>query len=159
MMNGFRNSQVLEMRKYLETMLDYVKQACKMREGLVEYSSQTSKEMARDDSKDDPERYYNLRIFDKGVSIVKTNYLYDEKLNKWYRSAKDWKYSIRCYGWIPQAFRKDVKMFNTEARQYGRYDTLNEAILGFKMTCVELFKLLGYSFEDYLELFDNNYLN
>lgn len=99
MIKELKTSQLLDYKKMLTTILQGIDSSLAYRNKLIEYDSVTSYELDKFDSLQDPERYYHIKIFDKGVSIIR---LYDSKT--WFSSDPDKKYfhfAIRIYNFVP----------------------------------------------------------
>lgn len=99
MIKELKTSQLLDYRKMLNTILQGIDSSLAYRHKLIEYDSVTSYELDKYDSFNDPERYYHIKIFEKGVSIIR---LYDSA--SWFSADPDKKYfhfAIRFYNYFP----------------------------------------------------------
>lgn len=110
MIKELRTSQLLDYRKMLNSILSGIDSALAHRSRLIEYDSITSLEIDKSDSLNDPEPFYHIKLFDKGVSIVR---LYDSK--QWFASDPDkcyFHFTIRVYNFVP---------YDTYKLQFKRY--------------------------------------
>lgn len=129
MIKELKTSQLLEYRKMLNTMLQGIDVSLSYRQKLIEYDSVTSYELDKYDSFNDPERFYHIKIFDKGISIIR---LYDSK--SWFSVDPDKKYfhfAIRIYNFVPNdTYKLSFKRYRLHV-DFGDFQDISDSLKYF----------------------------
>lgn len=150
MVRELKTSQIAEYRKLLKTVLDGLDSAYKLRQGLIEYDSVNKLELAKYDSFNDPEPFYHLKLFDKGIGIIR---LYNKR--DWTIEDEESKYfhfTIRCYNFRPDSyFNIKVKMHD-EFNDYGEFLDISDCMPYF---CKFSTSLIAKTYNINLNLFDS----
>lgn len=137
MLRELKTSQILEYKKLLKTVLDGLDSAFKIRQGLIEYDSASKYEFAQYDSLNDPEPYYNLKLFDKAIGIVR---LYNNR--EWFKDDPEKKYfhfALRTYNFSPfEDFNLPVRR-TREYSTYGDFLDLSDSLEYFYKFSKQLF--------------------
>ena len=133
------NAQLDNFCKELEKIKTMTRQLQKKHAKLLEYKSYNDKEEEKINCKMNPEDYYSFKMFDKGCSIVYTNYKYDTTLEKFVRGG-EFHYSIKYYYCRSRVFEdKRMKLkYCYENTSYGDFDKLENAIYYFYIAVADI---------------------
>lgn len=133
MIKELKTSQLIQMKKLSKQLFDMFEAALAYRSTLIEKQSTNEYEYAKYDSLRDPEYYYNFKVFDKGVSIIR---LYDKK--DWFNKIEDdiFHFTICCYGFNPEFKIENRYMGNKWF--YGDFPEIEKCIKYFITACVYL---------------------
>ena len=142
---NFKYEKLMNFRKELKNMYDLTGALIEKRKNLIEFNGFSDYDKNRLLSKYNPEDYYSFRLFDKGVSIIYTNYRFDEEIKRAKRT-NIYGYSIKYYNCRSKLFedkRKDIP-FIQECNSYGCFDSLDVAISFYKKAVVDVLVTIGH---------------
>lgn len=141
---NFKYDKLRDFRAECKNMYELAGALIEKRTNLIEFNGFTDYQKNKLMCNYNPEDYYSFKLFDKGVSIVYTNYHYDEELKKGIKTKK-YTYSIKYYNCRSKLFndkRKDIP-FIQENNSYGNFESLDVAISFFKKAVVDLLVSVG----------------
>lgn len=141
---NLKYDKLREFKKECENMATLCSGLIEKRKSLIEYSCFSDWDKNRLIAKYNPEDYYSFKLFDKGVSIVYTNYKYDEKMGKSVRSH-NYSYSIKYYNCRSKVFtdNRSLLPFINDNSSYGSFESLDVAISYFRRAVVDLLVQFG----------------
>ena len=145
MIVGLDYKNLKKMKEMAEEQVEYFKRAIQLRE--KEYEENESKNDMECNMCYEPEKYYHMRIKEKGIQIIRTNQTTIE--GKPIHSKKLF-YAIALYGFKP---RKDLGKFDMYKKTYGMYEDITDAIKDYLGFCADLLNQNGYKMYEDLELF------
>lgn len=135
----FSTNQLQDISHELHTILDIVDNAKQLRETIEDHKGANDEITRKNDSLTNPSAYYQYRIFNKGVSIEWSAYTWSEELQVMKR-AKNWKYSVCCYGFTPIENRELIRRKEYTNTCFGEFDTIEQAIPLFNKYVLQLMK-------------------
>lgn len=131
-------------RAECKNMYDLAGALIEKRKGLIEFNGFSDWDKNRLEAKYNPEDYYCFKLFDKGISIIYTNYRYNEEYKRSVRTNK-YGYSIKYYGCLSECF-KDSRMklpYCDHDTSYGYFESLDVAVSHFRRAVVDLLVQFG----------------
>lgn len=136
--------KLMDFMKSLKNMELEVSTVIQKRKQLIDFDGYTREQQEIINSKINPEDYYYFKLFDKGVSIVLTNWIYDEELGKCKR-AKEYFYSIKYYHCRSRLFKdkRNYLPYIYDNSSYGQFESLDVAISYFKKAVIDLLAQCG----------------
>lgn len=121
MIRGVELSQLKLMKDNIELVSDILDYCLKNWTPLPSFNSAADLDSKTQDSFINPDSYYDFKMFDSGVCIMRNRN----------------KYVIKCLGFHPRCFRsKDF--YDNEFKSYGSYETLPEAKTQFYFCVLDL---------------------
>lgn len=129
-----------ELGKDLEDVLRKLNYTIEKNTQLVDFKGLTDKEKQELESGMTPELYYNFKMFDKGIAIVRTNWWFDTETQCRYQSRNKYHYSIKYYKCYSDLFKdKRTRLENVyDNTVYGQFETLEEAIPYFRRAIADI---------------------
>lgn len=141
MLMELKTRQIDEYRKLLKTVLDGLDSASRLRHSLIELDSVSKYEQMKFDSMNDPEPFYHLKLFDKGIGICRMystrQYFVDDPDNKYYH------FTIRIYNFVPNETHKlNYKRYRDHI-DYGDFLDITDALKYFRSFCNQLISVVA----------------
>ena len=133
-MKEFRTSQIIELKKLSKAIYDMADSALAYRNSLIDSCGTTEYEARKYHSLHDPETYYNFKLFDKGVSIIR---LFNSR--EWFNDdpeKKKFHFAIRCYN-----FRPSINLKHSDYQSYidfGDFEKIEDTIKYFISAIIQL---------------------
>lgn len=135
-LHELKTTQLMEYKKLLKTVLKGIDSAIALRASLIECDSVSQLDFQKYDSFHDPEKYYHLKLFDKGISICR---LYNS--SDWFVDDPEKKYfhfCIRCYNFTPnEKYKLPIKL-HPNYSDYGDFCDIDDSLKYFHSFCYEL---------------------
>lgn len=143
MIRGFTDAEIKKIKKMFDS-------ACREKTKLIEVKDMKN---IKCEEIDDPEQFYKIRWYDKGLCIVKTKYAYHEESKLWVKSSKE-HFAIEVFGYVPSKLVTSNELYYNYARKYGCYETIKEAKEHFRLFLVDFMQnQLKFTIHEHMELF------
>lgn len=147
-MKEFSMNALLKMRDNVESLKTNIDSAINLKKHFIDCAESVSKlDEAKNQRFFDPDPYYNIKFFDKGIELVKGSTYFYDKQGDLISSGEDLKgYHIKCYHWIPEKLihHNPLRKITNTTCCYLCTFNLDVAIHWFQAFTLEMFCQSGF---------------